>query len=388
MSILNTDLKARTREEVQDLPSLDTDWQKGVPYRFGNLVIVIEFLAGDERRKVKHGGTIIKGIMPAAYGCILGTTDAHGEEIDMYLAPMAQPSDLIFVIDQVDPVTGVFDEHKVMLGFGSTDEATHVYQEVFADGSGENRLGAIVTFTEDEFAHWLSTEGTALSPASDCRGQPTEICAGVKHVGLSAKSVPVPRDETGGVAVKFEDLSQGPKIKTHATDQGGFAHHIYFYSALDMEDWSNAVDTICRTMELASPLDEFHIHEVSPGGSVVLMGRLVSAMYRTKAKVVTYAESGVASAAVTIWAAGHERHISPSAFFMQHMSSQLLAGKTTDIASKAVFCRAYIERELQNLIDIGLFTQEEVSAMSEGSYDIYVSGIDAIRRVGAVSTRA
>ena len=203
----------------------------------------------------------------------------------------------------------------------------------------------------------------------------------------SAKATQSPRDEAGGVFVELPDLSCGPKIKTTSSEEGCFDHHLYLYSALNVETWSNVVDTFCRLLDLAEETETMHIHIASPGGSVFLMGRMVSAIKNTKAKVITYGEGSVSSAATAIWAAGHVRHILPGAYFMQHMSSQLLFGKTTDIAAKSIFCVSYIEKQLKELIELGLFTEEEVSDMIEKSADIFISGREAISRVGAISPK-
>lgn len=374
-------------DNLSPLPEVDSDWEKNKPYAFRGLGIVIEYFAGDTRIKVKDNGVLVKGIMPSAYGYILRTTDVHGEEIDMYLAPNPVADGSVYVIDQVIPGVGLFDEHKVMLGFRSAQEAVETYQKAFSDGSGKQRLGAITTFSGDTIYGWLTSEGYSLQPASkyEVEGVQTQILAGIATPRPNPKSLPKPVDETGGVLMDLPDLSNGPKIKTSVDDDGNINYTLFMFCALDTETWSNVVDTFCRTLDLASETDTVHIRIASPGGSVFLMGRMISAIKKTKAKVITYAQGCVASAATTIWASGHERHILPGAYFMQHMSSQLLVGKTSDIAYKSVFCVQYIERQLKPLIEIGLFTEQEVNDMIEKSSDIYISGRKAIERVGKIS---
>lgn len=374
-------------DNVVPLSPFDSEWAKDVAYSFADLVIKIEYLAGDVRTKVTGSGLVMAGMMPAAYGYILRTTDAHGEEIDMYLAPMASADALVYVIDQVDPDTGAFDEHKVMFGFSSMEEAAHTYCSVFGDGTGQDRLGAITIFSKEDFITWLSTDGAALRPASFYKADGVISKAGS---GVTVGKRPCqekPRDEAGGVIVELTDFKEGPKIKIVSNDAGSFEYHLYLYSALKVETWSNVIDTLCRVLDLATDKDMVHIHIASPGGYVSLMGRVISAINRTKAKVITYAEGCVASAATAIWASGHERHICPGAYFMQHMSSQLLLGKTTDIAAKSVFAVKYIETRLNHLVDIGLFTQEEINDMVDKSADVYISGREAVNRVGKISTR-
>jgi ATP-dependent protease ClpP protease subunit len=378
----------------EELPQSSILWEKNKPYRFGDFAVVIEFLAGETRTKMSSTGIVIDTVMPVAYGFILGTTDAHGEEIDVYIADFPNVESVICVIDQITPPDTVFDEHKVMIGFDGSDEAMHLYCNVFADGSGEKRLGAVSVFSPEDFTSWLKTEGSNLKPAVGyAKLNPSvevayEVPGGVRLPNPSAPHQQPQRDESGGVVVTLPDMSKGPKLKTVSNDAGGLDYHLYFYSGLMPFVWSNAVDAFCRTLDLAKANDVVHIHIASPGGSVFLMGRMVSAIHRTAAKVVTYAEGCVASAATSIWAAGHERHIFPGSFFMQHMSSQLLAGKTTDIAAKSTFCMNYIQTQLEPLVSIGLFTQEEVDDMTEKSADIYIEGTVAIERVGAFSKAA
>jgi ATP-dependent protease ClpP protease subunit len=374
---------------VSPLPNNHIDWEKDKPYTFQGLTIVIEFLAGDTRTKISKDGYNVDGVMPSAYGFILGTTDAHGEEIDMYLSSYASDTDPIFVIDQVNVASGQFDEHKVMLGFGSSDEVQMTYESVFGDGSGKDRLGVITSFTNDAFLSWLKSDGSSLKPAFEYKrdGVTSVEVAGIVPFVKPNQDRPAPRDEAGGVIIALPDVVNGPRIKTVCSTPGEFNYHLVMYSPLDMRAWTNTVDTLCRLLELARETDTCHIHLACPGGSVVLMGRIISAINRTKAKVITYAEGGVASAATAIWAAGHERHIRPGSYFMQHMSSQLLAGKTTDISAKAIFAVNYITDKLARIVKIGLFTQEEVSDMIDKSADIYISGREAIARVGAISGR-
>lgn len=371
------------------LPTWSDEWVKNTPYLFRGLGIVIEFLAGDIRSKTTPTGIVISGQMPTAYGFILRTTDVHGEEIDMYLASMPDETTPIFVIDQVNPETGLFDEHKVMLGFSSIDEVVVTYDSVFSDGSAARRLGAITTFPQDTFKNWVGTEGYSLQPASrySLDGVTTQMFAGIKAPASSPMAQPKPLDAGGGVVIPLPDLSKGPKLKTSAKDEGVMEYHLSLFSALDTDVWSNTIDTFCRALDLAKATDVVHIRIASPGGSVFLMGRIVSAMESTKAKVITYAQGCVASAATTVWAAGDERHILRGAYFMQHMSSQMLNGKSSDIAAKSNFCVEYISRQLNPLLTMGLFNDKEISDMITKSSDIYISGREAIKRVGEISYR-
>lgn len=64
----------------------------------------------------------------------------------------------MFIIDQLDQETGNFDEHKVMLGFNSQEEATTAYQSNFDNGW---KVGPIRTMDMEQFKNWLKNEDTS-----------------------------------------------------------------------------------------------------------------------------------------------------------------------------------------------------------------------------------
>ena len=66
--------------------------------------------------------------MHNTYGYIRGTEGVDGDHIDVFLAEDMDKWDgkYVFVVDQYNP-DGSFDEHKVMLGFNSMEEARSAY---------------------------------------------------------------------------------------------------------------------------------------------------------------------------------------------------------------------------------------------------------------------
>jgi hypothetical protein len=60
------------------------------------------------------------------YGYIRGTVGKDKDHIDCYLGPDPE-SGRVFVVHQNDPVTGKYDEDKIMLGFDSEGEARKAY---------------------------------------------------------------------------------------------------------------------------------------------------------------------------------------------------------------------------------------------------------------------
>jgi len=98
-------------------------------------------------------------LMPADYGYIRGTSSAEGprEQLDCFVGPETD-SELVWVIDQLDPDLRTFDEHKVMLDFGSEEEALATYKAAFSDGRGAERIGNVRRMHVDVLKRWLAEE--------------------------------------------------------------------------------------------------------------------------------------------------------------------------------------------------------------------------------------
>lgn len=96
---------------------------------------------------------------PAHYGHVKGTAGADDENVDVYLGDNAAAQN-VYVIDQIDPATGQFDEHKALLNFNSPDEALATYYASFQNSSGPDRARAMTTMTIDQFKEWLSEDTT------------------------------------------------------------------------------------------------------------------------------------------------------------------------------------------------------------------------------------
>lgn len=125
---------------------------------FHGLSISIE----NEKGSWRHGiadGKRWRCKVPADYGYIRGSLGADSDHIDCYLGPH-KDSHVVFVVNQMDPRAGKFDEHKCMLGFRNEREALKVYDDAFSDGSGPKRRNGIETMSLDRFKQWLRDEET------------------------------------------------------------------------------------------------------------------------------------------------------------------------------------------------------------------------------------
>lgn len=120
------------------------------------LDISIENPKGSERRGTDPNGKEWAHTMSDHYGYIKKTTGADNEQIDTYVGNNPE-SDQVFIVDQIDQETGNFDEHKVMLGFNSLEEATTAYKSNFDQGW---KVGPIRNMDMEQFKDWLKNSDT------------------------------------------------------------------------------------------------------------------------------------------------------------------------------------------------------------------------------------
>ena len=122
---------------TNDLPEPTPAQKEAGNYKMGHtrlhgLAITIENPRGSERRAVD--GSWVVPSMPAHYGYIKRTEGADGDHVDVFIGQNPE-STTAWVINQKH-TDGAFDEHKVMLGFDSADDAKAAYLASFTDGWG------------------------------------------------------------------------------------------------------------------------------------------------------------------------------------------------------------------------------------------------------------
>jgi hypothetical protein len=128
--------------------------------RVHGLTLVIEHPKGSTRTGEGADGPWSRK-MAAHYGYIARTeSDADGDAIDVFIGPKPE-AELVFVMDQVDQ-TGAFDEHKVLLGWLTADEALAGYLANYPDGW---KAGELTAMTIPQFKSWLANGDTSLPAA-------------------------------------------------------------------------------------------------------------------------------------------------------------------------------------------------------------------------------
>ncbi|NCC64504.1 MAG: hypothetical protein EOM15_07595, partial [Spirochaetia bacterium] len=118
--------------------------------------ISIENAAGSIRSGRDSDGEEWMVEMQNHYGYFTRTEGKDGDQVDCFIGENPETGK-IFIVDQINPETGEFDEHKVMIGFDSLQEAAYDYNENYS--YGWKGLGAITEMPLDEFKVWLK-DGT------------------------------------------------------------------------------------------------------------------------------------------------------------------------------------------------------------------------------------
>lgn len=125
--------------------------------------VTIENPKGSVRSGTDAGGKKWEQTMHNTYGYIRGTEGVDGDHIDVFLSDNPEEGD-VYVIDQVNK-DGSFDEHKVMYGFNSAEEASAAYLSNYEEGW--QGLGTITGVTKDEFKKWVESSHRKTKPFAD-----------------------------------------------------------------------------------------------------------------------------------------------------------------------------------------------------------------------------
>lgn len=167
-------------------------------YRMGHVKIdgmdvTIENPKGSIRRGTDTDGKKWESEMHYDYGYIRGTKAVDNDHIDIFLSDNPETGN-VFVVDQVNPKTGEFDESKVMYGFASEQEARDAYLSNYE--KGWKGLGKITEVTREEFKKWIESSTRKTKPFSEYASVKTAEAQKEKPVqGLEGYS----REEIKGI---------------------------------------------------------------------------------------------------------------------------------------------------------------------------------------------
>lgn len=122
--------------------------------------IALENPKGSTRSGTAPDGKAWQSTMAHDYGYIKRTEGADGDHVDVFIGDQPE-SEQVYVVDQVDPKTGKFDEHKVMLGFADEAAAQAGYLANYEPGW--KGLGGIKAMSVQAFKRWLKEGDTTQS---------------------------------------------------------------------------------------------------------------------------------------------------------------------------------------------------------------------------------
>lgn len=164
------EVREKIAEEESKVNTNPSDAQKEAGnYRMGHVKIdgmdvTIENPKGSIRKGRDADGKEWQSEMHNDYGYIRGTKAVDNDHIDIFLSDDPEHGN-VYVIDQVDPKTGKFDESKVMYGFSSEQEARDAYLSNYE--KGWKGLGKITEVTREEFKKWIDSSTRKTKPFSE-----------------------------------------------------------------------------------------------------------------------------------------------------------------------------------------------------------------------------
>lgn len=158
---------AETETEPTEAQKKAGNYKKG-HLSFGGYDYTVETPKGVTRSGKDEQGKPWSVTMHDSYGYILGKIGVDGDHIDMFINDAADLDTFdgnVYVVDQVNPETGEFDEHKVMYGYPSEEAATEAYLANYS--KGWKGLGKVTAVPKATFDKWLESSDRKTKPFAD-----------------------------------------------------------------------------------------------------------------------------------------------------------------------------------------------------------------------------
>ena len=201
------------RDEPTDAQKEAENYQKAHVSVLG-LEISVETEKGAQRTGKDEDGGEWSVTMPAHYGYIKGTRGADKDHLDIFLGPKPDNGQF-YVVNQNQPDSGTFDEHKVMLGYDNPDAAQADYLLSFSDAFGGRVFGSIAgPFSLDEFRSMLPD--LAKPKAVKAKGaEVADVKPSAKDVeSTSEKSSKIKDDQPATALQEVESTAAGSLTPT------------------------------------------------------------------------------------------------------------------------------------------------------------------------------
>lgn len=257
---------AETETEPTEAQKKAGNYKKG-HLSFGGYDYTVETPKGVTRSGKDEQGKPWSVTMHDTYGYILGKIGVDGDHIDMFINDAADLDTFdgnVYVVDQVDPETGEFDEHKVMYGYPDEAAATKAYLSNYS--KGWKGLGKVTSVPKVTFDKWLESSDRKTKPFREYAMIQHEEAKKAKQANealpfdapMSMDDLPFHRDVK---EVKPENLTEAQKVAYEAVStmlkKAGIP--VKVVSNEDMEKVAEAQDNLNLAMLLNQPEMRFKI---------------------------------------------------------------------------------------------------------------------------------
>jgi site-specific DNA-cytosine methylase len=236
---------AETETEPTEAQKKAGNYKKG-HLSFGGYDYTVETPKGVTRSGKDEQGKPWSVTMHDTYGYILGKIGVDGDHIDMFINDAADLDTFdgnVYVVDQVNPETGEFDEHKVMYGYPSEEAATEAYLANYS--KGWKGLGKVTSVPKATFDKWMESSDRKTKPFAD-------------YAMVQKEQAKFDRDVK---EVKPSDMTEAQKVAYDAVStmlkKAGIP--VKVVSNEDMEKVAEAQDNLNLAMLLNHPKMRFKI---------------------------------------------------------------------------------------------------------------------------------
>lgn len=254
---------AETETEPTEAQKKAGNYKKG-HLSFGGYDFTVETPKGVTRSGKDEQGKSWSVTMHDTYGYILGKIGVDGDHIDMFINDAADLDTFdgnVVVIDQVNPKTGEFDEHKVMYGYPDEAAAITAYAKNYSPGW--KGLGKVTSVPKATFDKWLESSDRKTKPFRDYAMIQHEQAKKANEAlpfdaPMSMDDLPFHRDVK---EVKPSEMTEAQKVAYDAVStmlkKAGIP--VKVVSNEDMEKVAEAQDNLAVEMLLNDPRLRFYI---------------------------------------------------------------------------------------------------------------------------------
>lgn len=257
---------AETETEPTEAQKKAGNYKKG-HLSFGGYDFTVETPKGAIRSGKDEQGKPWSVTMHDTYGYILGKIGVDGDHIDMFINDAADLDNFngnVVVIDQVNPKTGEFDEHKVMYGYPDDAAAITAYAKNYSPGW--KGLGKVTSVPKATFDKWLESSDRKTKPFRDYAMIQHEEAKKAKEANealpfdapMNMDDLPFHRDVK---EVKPSEMTEAQKVAYDAVSamlkKAGIP--VKVVSNEDMEKVAEAQDNLNLAMLLNQPEMRFKI---------------------------------------------------------------------------------------------------------------------------------